>query len=133
MPALVLRVQFFNGSLVLHAAKRAQLGVDAPLHLYTRACLASTDLVSFHSTTLVNRAGKGVRSQNQGRFLCLKIVPHFLCDLLIINDANLISQTMLLFKPNAAPQPLRRQSRAQRPQRRTTEGAARPPANTYIM
>ena len=41
--------------------------------------------MSFHSTTLVNHAGKGVKSQNQGRFLCLKIVPYFLCGLLIIN------------------------------------------------
>ena len=50
---------------------------------------------------LINRAGKGVRPQNPGRFLCLKMVPHFVCDLLIIRNANLISQTMLLLQTRA--------------------------------
>ena len=54
--------------------------------------------MSFHSTTLVNHAGKGVRSQNQVRFLCLKFVPQFLCDLSITHDANLISQNKILFQ-----------------------------------
>ena len=114
MPARALRVQFFNGSLVPHATKRAQVCVNVLLHLYTRVCLASTNFMSFHSITLVNHAGKGARAQNQGRFLCLKIVPHFLCDLLVIHNAKLISQNMLLFKTNAAPPPMRRQSRARR-------------------
>ena len=98
MPAPALRVRFVNGSFVPHATKRAELCVNVMLHLYTRTCLAWTNVVPFHSITVVNRAGKGVRSQNQGRFLCLKTVPYFLCDLLITNNANLISQNMLLFQ-----------------------------------
>ena len=81
---------------------------------FIRARFTLTNRAPLKIKLLINHAGKGVRPQNQGRFLCLKIVPHFLCDSFIIHNAKLISQNMLLFKTNAAPPPMRRQSRARR-------------------